>query len=315
MSKTIMHKFLLILFCLLSFKAYAVDNRQVNTKELNILCSFHPIYVFAQNIVLGVNNVKLDCLLPANVGPHDYALTPNDMKRIAQADLLLINGLGLEEFISNAIKTANPRLKVVETSKGIKPIPTRGAEDDDSESEHKEHEAHHHGKYNPHTWVSPKSAIIQIRNIQKALSDIDPANAEKYKANSEKYISKLQKLVNDFTQLSKTVKNRRFVTFHDAFDYFARDFNYEVVDVIEVVAGQEPSAGELSKMAQRIKTLKAKAIFSEPQFSEKTAIVLSKETGIPVYQLDPVATGDSKPDAYEKVMRKNLETLKKALSE
>ncbi len=307
-------KFLLILICLLSLKAYAIDNRQSNSKELRVICSFHPIYVFAQNVVPGVDSVKLNCLLPANIGPHDYTLTPGDMKKIAQADLFLINGLGLEEFISDTIKTTNPKLRIIETSKDIKPILTRGAEDEESENEHDEHEHHKHCMYNPHTWVSPKSAIIQVRNIQRALSEIDPVNSEKYRANSEKYIAKLQKLVNDFTQLSKTVKNRRFVTFHDAFDYFARDFNFEVVDVIEVVPGQEPSAGELSKMSQRIKSLKAKAIFSEPQYPERVALLLSKETGIQVYQLDPAATGDSKPDAYERIMRKNLETLKKALS-
>ncbi len=116
------------------------------------------------------------------------------------------------------------------------------------------------------------------------------------------------------TQFSRTIKNRKIVTFHDAFDYFARDFNFEVVDVIEVVPGQEPSAGELSRMSRRIKAMEAKAIFSEPQYPEKIALLLSKETGLPLYQLDPAATGDSKLDAYERIMRKNLETLKKALN-
>jgi len=279
--------------------------------SINVLCSFHPIYIFTQNVVGNSKNVTVECLLPPNIGPHDYALTPSDMKKLAKADLFIINGLGVEEFLEKAVKS-NPKLKVIDTSIGIKPIATRGAEE--SEEEHHEHE-HHHGVHNPHIWVSPKSAIIQVKNIQKALSTADPSNAKIYLANANKYIEKLNAITSELTNASKTFKNRKIITFHDAFDYFARDFGLEVVSVIEVVPGQEPSAGELSKLIKMVKETKAGAIFSEPQYSEKVAITLSKETGVSVYQLDPAATGDGKPDTYEKIMRKNIEILKKALGD
>ncbi|MGB9597351.1 MAG: metal ABC transporter substrate-binding protein, partial [Candidatus Poribacteria bacterium] len=192
---------------------------------------------------------------------------------------------------------------------GIKPIATRGAEEEHHENEH------HHGAYNPHIWVSPKLAIIQVKNIQKALADADPSNAKLYLTNANKYIEKLNSISNELINASKTFKNRKIITFHDAFDYFARDFGLEVVGVIEVVPGQEPSAGELSKLIKMIKETKAGAIFSEPQYSEKVAITLSKETKVLIYQLDPSATGDGKPDTYEKIMRKNIEVLKKALGD
>jgi zinc transport system substrate-binding protein len=280
---------------------FAVDQN----KQLNVLCSFHPIYVFAQNVIANSKDVTLDCLLPPNIGPHDYALTPGDMKRLAKADLFIINGLEVEAFLGKAVNEANPSLKVIDTSEGIKPIVTRGAEGNLKED--------HHGKYNPHIWVSPKSAIIQVRNIQKALSTADPANAVLYKSNADKYTAKLQAIANDLTKASKTFKNRKIFTFHDAFDYFARDFGLEVVDVIEVVPGQEPSAGEMVNIVKKVKESGVSAIFSEPQYSEKVANVLAKEAGVSVYQLDPCHTGDAKPDAYERAMRKNLDILKKAL--
>jgi zinc transport system substrate-binding protein len=300
--------FVVMILQVFIFGAFAVD--QSKGKTLNVLCSFHPIYVFTQNVIAKSKNVTVECLLPPNIGPHDYALTPGDMKKIAKADLFIINGLEVEEFLGKAVNEANPNIKIIDTSKGIKPIPTRGAEEEESK-----HEEHRHGIYNPHVWVSPKSAIIQVKNIEKALSAADPQNVALYKANADKYVVKLQAIVNDLTKASKTFKKRKIVTFHDAFDYFARDFGLEIVGVIEVVPGQEPSAGELAKMIKIVKESGAAAVFSEPQYQDKVAVVLAKESGVSVYQLDPVATGDGKPDAYEKIMRKNLEVLKKALGD
>ncbi len=299
----------LTIFLVFFFFTFSFINN--NFASIDVLCSFHPIYIFTQNVVGTSKNVNVECLLPFNIGPHDYALTPSDMKKLAKADLFIINGLGVEEFLEKAVKT-NPKLKVIDTSAGIKPIATRGAEE--TEEGHHEKE-HHHGIYNPHIWVSPKLAIIQVKNIQKALSDADPSNAKLYLANANKYIEKLNAISNELTNVSKTFKNRKIVTFHDAFDYFARDIGLEVVGVIEVVPGQEPSAGELSKLIKMVKKTKAGAIFSEPQYPEKVAVTLSKEAKVPIYQLDPSATGDGKPDTYEKIMRKNIEVLKKALGD
>jgi len=274
--------------------------------QLNILCSFHPIYIFTQNVAMNVKGVNTECLLPQNVGPHDYALTPGDMKRIMKADVFIVNGLYLEEFLDKAVREGNPKIKVVDTSIGIKPIKVKGADD-------KHESKNHHGKYNPHVWVSPKSAIIQVRNIEKALEQTDAKNAKQYKENADKYVAKLEAIAKELEKASKTFANRKIVTFHNAFDYFARDFNLQVVDVIEVVPGHQPSAGELAKMIRRIKNFGVAAIFSEPQYPEKVANVLADETKIPVYPLDPVATGDGKPETYEKIMRKNIQILIKAL--
>jgi len=281
--------------------------------QLNILCSFHPIYIFTQNVAMNVKGTNIECLLPQNVGPHDYSLTPGDMKKIMKADIFVINGLGLEEFLDKAVREGNPKIKVVNTSIGIKPIKVEGAEDNhkDNEAEHKSE--HHHGKYNPHVWVSPKSAIIQVRNIEKALEEADAKNAKQYKENSDKYVAKLEAIVKELEKASKAFSNRKIVTFHNALDYLARDFGLQVVDVIEVVPGHQPSAGELAKMIRRIKNFGVAAIFSEPQYPEKVANVLADETKIPVYPLDPVATGDGKPETYEKIMRKNIQILIKAL--
>jgi zinc transport system substrate-binding protein len=153
-----------------------------------------------------------------------------------------------------------------------------------------------------------------MRNIAFGLADLDPKNAAQYKKNGAAYAADLMVLRTDFLLALKDAPNKRIVTFHDAFAYFAKDLGLEVVAVIEETPGQEPSAGDLAKLAKTIKEAKPIGIFAEPQYPEKVAEVLSGESGIPVYVLDPVASGEMTPAAYMDGMRKNLETIKKALA-
>jgi zinc transport system substrate-binding protein len=265
-------------------------------KGLRVLCTVLPMYVFTRNVVGDIPGVAVELMLPASLGcPHDYSLTPGDMEKIMGADVLVVNGLGLEEFLAKPALGANPRLKVIDASYGLAPIT-------DS-----------HGT-NPHTWVSLTDAFAQMRNIAFGLADLDPKNAAQYKKNGAAYAAEFMVLRTDFLLALKDAPNKRIVTLHDAFAYFARDLGLEVVAVIEETPGQEPSAGDLFKLAKKIKEARPIGIFAEPQYPEKVAEVLSGESGIPVYVLDPVASGEMTPTAYMDGMRKNLETLKEALA-
>ena len=265
-------------------------------KGLRVLCTVFPMYVFTRNIVGDIPGVAVELMLPASLGcPHDYSLTPGEMEKIMGADVLVVNGMGLEEFLAKPALGANPRLKVIDASYGLEPIM-------DS-----------HGT-NPHAWVSLTDAFAQMRNIAFGLADLDPKNAAQYKKNGASYAAEFMVLRTDFLLALKDAPNKRIVTFHDAFAYFARDLGLEVMAVIEETPGQEPSAGDLAKLARKIKEVKPIGIFAEPQYPEKVAEVLSGESGVPVYVLDPVASGEMTPTAYMDGMRKNLETIKKALA-
>ena len=121
-----------------------------------VLTSFLPMEIFTRNVVGDTPDVTVDSMLPASMGcPHDYALTPGDMKKIASADLFVANGFGMEEFLGEPVRRANPKIRIVETARGVRPIRTGH---DDA------------GDVNPHTWVSPRNAILQVREIEKALS-------------------------------------------------------------------------------------------------------------------------------------------------
>ena len=269
-------------------------------KPLHVLTSFLPVYLFTKNIVGSAPGVSVDMMLPASLGcPHDYALVPSDMKKIAAADLFIVNGKGMEEFLGAPVRKANPKVILVDSSAGVAPLRN---EDKDE-----------HGEFNPHTWVSPRNAVLQVRAIEQALSKASPENRDVFRRNADAYVKRLEGVSEEFDQAAKRFRNRNIVTFHNVFDYLARDAGLTIVGEIEVTPGQEPSAGEIHKLIETIKAKKAAAVFGEPQYSARLAEMVAREAGVPVRSLDPVATGSTSLTTYEDVMRNNLRVLQEVL--
>lgn len=304
--------------------------------KLDVLCSFFPVYLFTKNVVGDVPNVNVSLMLPAEMGcPHDYDLTPADQKRLAAADLFVINGGGLEEFSDKQLKSANPRMTVVDSAVGIKMIAgtcscCKKGHDHDHDAvgdpkkqvtvkgkeEHDHDHDHDHGLGNPHFFSSPAHAAKQTKNIAEALAKADPANAAKYRANADAFAGRLNALAKEFQATSTKHFNAKIVTMHEIFDYLAKDAGLDVIGTIQSAPGRDPSAGEMREIITALKAEKPSAIFTEPQYPEKVAKVIAKEAGVPLYSLDPIATGpaDAKADYYEVKMRENLESLQKALA-
>jgi ABC-type Zn uptake system ZnuABC Zn-binding protein ZnuA len=253
-------------------------------------------------------------MLSGSMGcPHDYVLTPQDMQKIARADVFVVNGLGLEEFLGAPVKSANPGVRVLDTSKGITDLLKMTPEEGTEESGKEPH--HHQGDANPHLFASPRMAAKVVRNIAAQLSEIDPSNRRVYLDNAEREAAKLEKLADEFASAGKRLRSRKIVTEHAVFDYLARDAGLEIVAVVEETPGQEPSAARMLDIVKLIRSSGAAAVFTEPQYPAKVAETIAKEARVPVAQLDPAASGpdDAPADYYEQVMRKNLDTLKSSL--
>lgn len=306
--------------------------------ELNVLCTTFPIYQIARNVAQGREGVDLQLMLPAGMGcPHDYALTPQDMRKLAGADVLVANGLGMEEFLGAPVQAANSKIVVVDSSAGIPDLleyapepretaeePGRGhdAEQDhdpnaEAEHGHEEHDHahhHHHEGVNPHLFASPRQAARIALNVAAGLSKVDPEGADFYSRNAQAYADRLNVLADEMAAFGKTLKNNRVVEPHGAFDYLARDMGLEIVAVLRP-HGQEPSAAEMLELVRTIREKQAGAIFTEPQYPAKVGTTLARETGLPTATLDPVATGpdDAPPDYYETAMRQNMEVLRATL--
>ena len=240
---------------------------------------------------------------------HDYSLTTDNMKLLEDCDIFVVNGAGMESFLDKVIQQ-KPNLKIVDASEGIELIESNYNEDDDHDHDH-DHD--HDKEYNPHVWLSVKNAIKQVQNIESKLIEYNPDNKDIYSNNTKEYISQLNELDTKIhTELDK-IENKNIVTFHEAFPYFAKEYNLNIVAVVQREAGSEPSAKELQETIEKIKKLDVKAICVEPQYSTKSAETISKETNVGVCTLDPIVTEESKNSSYIDIMNKNLETLKEAL--
>lgn len=264
--------------------------------SLTIAASFYPMYIFTLNIAKDIPNVNVVSLTKPTTGClHDYAITPDDMKNLEGAQILVINGAGMESFMDK-VTSQIPDLKIIESSQGIPLIQGDGDEGD-----------------NPHVWLSVTNAITQVKNIGDQLASLDPENATKYQENTQAYILKLEALKTKMHQTLDGVQQRNIVTFHEAFPYFAQEFNLNTVGVIEREPGSAPSAKELSETIEQVKSLGIKALFAEPQYPAKAAEAIANETGAKVYTLDPIVTGPQEADSYINLMESNLITLQEAL--
>jgi zinc/manganese transport system substrate-binding protein len=270
-----------------------------NPKKLNVLATFAPIQCFAANVCGDAAQVSV--LLPPASGPHNYAFSPNDIRKIGSADVVIENGLGLETWLEKGVKTAGKKdLLIVDTSKGISPI----TEGDSGQT----------GSPNPHIWLSPVCAMKQVENIRDALSSRDPGNAEAYRRNADRYLENLKKLDSEIRQETGLLRNKNFVTLHDAFPYFAREYGLRIAAIFETSPDQSP----LPKKLEQIRTLLAShdvaALLAESSYNSKPLEVVAREFNRPVVQMDSMETGEGDPSFYERAMRSNMSKLMAALN-
>ncbi len=310
----------LLILTLMMFMGCGSSTEEANntsSNELNIVTSFYPIYISTLNIIKDVPNVNLINMAKAQTGClHDYQLSPEDLKTLSTADIFVINGAGMEGFLDRVISNEKD-LDIVNTSEGIQLLSSESEKHvHDHEENHSDADHDHDHEDNPHVWVSISKNIEQVQNIAEGLAKYDPINADKYEANAKEYIAKLESLKSEMHEAIGALPNRNIITFHEAFPYFAEEFDLNIVGVIALEPGTEPSPKELEETIELAKNNNVNALFTEPQYNAKAATTISKEAGIPIYTLDPIVTGDSTPDSYDDYINKmeqNLETLKEAL--
>ena len=267
-------------------------------EPFRIVTSFYPMYVATINITDGVDGVEVYNMTKPQTGClHDYQLMTDDMKTLEKADAFVINGAGMEDFMDK-VTEQQKKLKVIDASRGIELI------HDDEEGD------------NPHVWLSVTDAITQVRNIADQLKEADPAHAASYEKNAVAYIEKLTSLKSEMHAALDNVPHKDIVTFHEAFPYFAKEFNLNIIGVVEREPGTEPTPTELQETIEQVNALPSKVLFTEPQYSPAAAETIARETGAKIYTLDPVVTGEATPqakNAYIDTMKKNMKILQEAL--
>jgi len=282
-----------------------------------VLVTFAPYYCFAGNVVGDKGTVKS---LLSTQGPHHADTNIAERTLIEQADLLFINGLGLDDRFARKLRkdSMNRKLELINLGSKL----DQKALLDMVEDGH-DHAGHDHGDHDPHVWLSPTFAIRMVEAIRDELKKNAPQFATDYDANAAAYITKLQALKDEGNKQLADRKDRKLVTVHEALGYFAQSFNLKIAGVIQNTPGQEPNPTQLADLITKCKKENVRIIAVEPQYSSRgSADTLKRElvkAGIidpQIIELDTLETAtiaDLTPDWYERHMRENLAELAKVM--
>ena len=285
---------IIIVIPLSSIVVYGTDSNQqfqkIESDKLQIISSFYPLHEFSQ--IIGQEKVDAILLVPIGVEPHDWEPTIKDVQQMQKSDLIIINGIGFENWV-DSLRENNYQGKIIDTSDKIlvKKL------DDNSKD--------------PHIWLNPVTVKTQVQNIANAFSDSDPENQQYYQSNAAKYIEQLDlldvKIRNELSQC-----NNDFIAFHDAFSYFADEYDLNQHTIISPNNSHgEATARTLENIISTANTLNIKVIFSEEAVDPKTSEIIANEIGGKVLILSPIEiTSDG---TYISKMTENLENLKVAL--
>jgi len=277
-------------------------------QKLKVLTSFAPIYCLVANVAGDL--AQIDNLLPGNAEPHDYQFSRKDLQRVSHADLIVLNGLGLETWLQKVL-TSSARVGpaiVVEIGAGMDSelIHSPAGEAGDASGKST-------ARPNPHIWLDPQLTIHAVANISKALQKADPAHAGGYAANAAQFTTRLAELDADLLRDLAPLKGAAIVTYHDAFPYFARRYGLNIVGVIERVPDVEPSLKYLAALYGSIRANHVRAIFVDTSSRSRLAEQIGCDLHLPVAALDTLETAPLKLSAYEDAMRSNELLLLKYL--
>ena len=308
-----------------------------NTDEaddmLTVVTSFYPMYIATLNIVDGVKGVRLENLSEPQTGClHDFQLTPEDMKLLSTADVFVINGGGIESFMSDVAK-AYPKLDVVEACEDVALLSEDDADSDhdhdhdadaESDSDHDhDHDAdaesdsahdHDHGDENAHAWMSVPRYRTMVKTIASHLAQKDEAHAEEYYANAEKYDAKLAKLEKEQDSLKSLTDGQNIVIFHEAYAYVADDFSMNACYLLDLDEERSVSAGEIKQVISAIKDDGVSVILAEELYGKSMGDTVSRETDVHVVYIDPLNRGEYDKDSYLDGMEQNIELIKDAFT-
>ncbi len=269
---------------------------------------------FARNV--GGDAVSVESLIPSGGDAHTFRTTPSDGIKVSRADVILLNGSGLDDNLVEFVESSRHSGSIlVEVSEGLTPkeLLVRELGEDDHGDEEEEGEDDHHGGGDPHFWQDPIAAIFYVERIRDALIEADPARSDSYRANADAYVQRLRDLDAEITETLAAVpaERRTLISFHDAFGYFGARYDFEVISFVGVHGG-EPTPGDIAGVIHEVEDGGLPAIFGEPQFAQEALQSAASESGIEIGAIRS-ATFDETVSDYITMMRANAKEIARLL--
>lgn len=291
--------------------------------QLKILASFPPLYCFAANVA--GDQAKTLCLL-TTVGPHGYESSSLDSIKVAEADLFLVNGLGLDDFVAKLAAGARKRSSVYAVGDSLGEEKFIHLEEGGEPHVHADGTVCTHGEHDPHVWLGPEHAQLMVTNIAKRLGELRPEHKSAFDERAATYRKQLQELLEYGRDQFAAKKNRRVIVTHDFLRYFAEAYKIEIAGSIQPKAGLEADAGQLAKLAKLCKEQDVQVIIIEPQYLKAKGAAESLQQHLagkgvavrfaevdPLETADPGADGNPDPGLYLRRMKENIDNLARAL--
>ena len=283
----------IILIILIIFILTGCNEEKINSENFKITTSFYPMYIIALNLTKDAKNIELNNMTDSSIGClHNYTLTTNDLKKIQESDILVINGLGLEENILNTVNKTNSNIKVIDSSDNID-----------------EKDIISGNNVNPHIWTSINLYKNQVETISENLINLDENNREIYEENTEEYINKLNELENRENTVKEKMANVEVVVFSESLEYLIKEMNinYSIFSIGHEESGV--SSEELGEIIDEINNKNIKAILIDKEDSKAIANSVSAETSATIHEMDSCLTGELDLDSYITKMNSNLDIL------
>lgn len=294
---------------------------QAKDEDLLVVTSFYPMYVAAENVLGDVEGVTLENLSEPQTGClHDYQLTAADMKLLSKADVFIVNGGGIESFLSD-VAESYPDLKIVQACDGIDLLESAEgtgeshndlSSNEDADHDDHDHSEHSHGDENAHVWMNLADYQIQVQNICNGLSEADSAHAEQYAKNAQTYQGKVQELQQEAAELASQIASQPVVIFHEAYEYIVQEYGLQLAGEMNLDEERQVSAGEVADILHSIEDNHVSVVLAEELYGTDMGEMVAKQSGVKVVYLDTLTRGDYSADSYLEGMRSNIEQLKEA---
>ncbi len=324
--------FLVLAMGLLSACSTNTVDKSPLENKLTVYSSIYPVWDFTSKV--GGDKIDNKLLVPMGTEAHDWEPSPTDIAALEKADVLVINGLGMEFWANSVLGSlSNKNLTLIDTSKEANLIEGHHHDhghnhdhEDEHEHEHDHEDQHKHEhdhddetklSYDPHIWSSPVQAKKQMKIIMEELSKKDPENAEYYKSNFEKYSTEFDKLDSEYRESLESLPNKKIVVSHEAYGYMAHEYGLTQMGIEGLIPESEPTPQRMAEIIDYVKENNVSTIFFEQSSGSKVAETIEKATGAKTKVLSTLESLTKEQvdngDDYFSVMRQNLEALKEAL--
>lgn len=286
--------------------------------SIRVVTSFYPIYIAAENVIGDAPDVTLQNLSEPKTGcMHDYQLTPQDMILLSEADVFIVNGGGMESFLSD-VAESYPELTIIQATDGLELLGEEEHSEEEEEHIHEEEEehiheeghVHNHGEENAHAWMNTELYAGMVRNIAEGLTRVDSEHRKAYQENAEQYCEKIQKLTDQIAEVKEELSGKNVIIFHEAYEYVAQQYGMYVAYCLDLDEERQVSAGEVAEVMEQIQDNQVSIILAEELYGKGMGDTVEREGECKAYYLDTLVRGTYEKDSYLNAMQDNIDLMK-----